>query len=106
MKDLECFYGPFYELCKKNGIEIGEKIGSGGCGCVYEGTLTKPFPNDLSGSIQCAVKLTDYNEKNKKYVDQEINTQICLDHPNIVRVFAHYVKKREHTQTNILFLFI
>lgn len=94
MVNLKKYLGDFFELCASNGTIIGAEIGRGGSGWVYEGTLSKPFPGDFSGSTQCAVKLIEYNQKNKAYVDREINTQLGLDHPNVVRVFTSYVTKK------------
>lgn len=91
-RNLSKYLTNFVTLCNDKGITIGKRIGVGGFGWVYEGILTDPFPNDPDRSLHVAVKLVEYKESNKATVDREVNIQMSLDNPNVVRVFAHYVK--------------
>lgn len=88
---LDAFLNDFFALCRKNGIIIESKLGAGGFGCVYAGTLKKPYPNDPDMSNEVAVKLVVYDEKTRDRVDYEVRTQMKFNHPNIVRVFEVFV---------------
>lgn len=96
LKRNQVFYFDGEEVLTKSGLsyEIGDRLGAGGNGVVYECI-------DQSGKLYAIKFLLHFTEKSKKRFQQEISLMQRLNHPHIIKyVDDGSIKLRENKRSN------
>lgn len=87
----------FMMTCSVNGLSVSSYLGEGSFGLVYAGKRSMPYPEDVEGTNNYAIKLAWDVPKIHGQLEREVSVLQKFSHPNIVKAYQVIVNNRMHS---------